>query len=366
MPPKTIMTRYLSVAILTCWTLAALADSATTTTAVAGTWRPHDRAFAHVSARQQAMLRLPFAARITALTAEPGASVTAGDELARFEAPELRRHLAAWHQARRELALARKRLQMLREGEKEHAVTRRDLAQSEQSMAEAEGKSHLAWETLAADLELINMASDAKELAQRINKQGPSSVARSLGSLRAPFTGVVTGRLAALGEQLAAGDPVLELEDLDHVYVDVGVAENTLAFWRNGETHWQAGTKKIALRPLDGVPLYDPATGLWLLRFETDNPGLVLREGSWIEVAHLGAPVPVVWVPAAALVARNGRTWCIVQEDERFKPVEVTAGTVTDDRIPVLSGLKPGNRVVTEGAYELLYRDLKELIKFVD
>ena len=300
------------------------------------------------------------------LTVEPGEQVTAGEEMARFEAPQLRRHLVAWQQAREEQALARKRLRMLHEGEEAHAITRRDLAQGEQAVAAARGKARLAWETLAADLDLMHVTSDAGALAQRLDRQGVRAVAQSLGRLRAPFAGVVTERRVALGEQLAAGDPVLELEALASVYVDVGVTGRELALWREGRSRWRAGAKRIRLRPLDGVPLYEADTGLWRLRFVTDNPGLALRDGAWIEVQHLGTPRPVVWVPAQAVVARNGKTWCIVQTGDRFKAVEVKVGTAAKGRIPVLSGLEAGSRVVTEGAYELLYRDLKELIKFVD
>jgi len=257
-----VVKRCLIVAMLSLWMPAALAGPPPTAPAVAGTWQPRAMAFAHVSTRQQAVLRLPFPARITSLLVEPGTRVRVDEELARFEAPLLRRHLAAWQQARREQVLALERLRLLREGEKEHAITRRDLARGEQTLTEAEGKAHLTWETLAADLDLIHVTINARVLAQRIDKQGLQAVSRSLGRLRAPFAGVVTDRRAALGEQLAAGDPVLELEALDSVYVDVGVIETSLPVWQDGETHWQAGEEKIGLRPLDSVPLYDAGTGL--------------------------------------------------------------------------------------------------------
>lgn len=367
MVEKLQINRYLMAVILSLWTLVTLAGPVPTIPAVAGTWQPRETAFAHVSARQQAVLSLPFSARITALAVEPGARVTAGEELASFDAPLLRRHLAGWRQARRELVLARKRLQVLRESEKEHAITRRDLAVGEQAVAEAEGKAGLAWETLAADLDLIHVATDVKTLAQRVGKQGLQAVARDLGRLRAPFTGVVTERRTALGEQLNAGDPVLELEALDRVYLDAGVPQASLSFWQGGETRWQAITKVFALRPMEGAPRYDADTGLWLLRFAADNPDYLLPDDAWVEVEHLGAPEPVVWVPAAAVVARGGKTWCIVQDGEQFKPVEVRVGPLSSDgRIPVLTGIKAGTRVVTGGAYELLYRDLKELIRFED
>jgi len=344
----------------------AVAAAPAMTTATAGRWQATATAFARVSARRQAHLSLPFAARIIALKLGPGARVSAGEELARFDAPLLRQHLAVWEQALRAVDLTQKRLQVLRESARQHTITRRELLTGEQAVAQATGRARMAWEMLAADLDRLHLKTDEDGLRHRLRKAGVVTVARQLGRLRAPFAGVVTGRRATLGEQLAVGEPVFELQALARMYLEVGVPEAALPFWRQGASYWRSGTEKVVLRPLDGVPLYDANTGLWLLRFEAGNPGRMLRTGAWVEVEHRGASEAVVWVPAAAVVARNGRTWCMVAEGTRFKAVEVRVGTAEAGRIPVLSGIQAGARVVTQGAYELLYRDLKELIKFVD
>lgn len=227
----------------------ALAASPPTAPAVAGSWRAVDTAFARVSARQQAVLSLPFAARITHLTVEPGGRVSAGEVLAHFDAPMLRQHLAAWVQARAELALAQKRVQVLRQGEEEHTVTRRERVAVEQAVGEARGRVRMAWEVLAADLDVLHEPADAKHLARQVEKQGLQQAARGLGRLRAPFDGVVVERRAALGEQPAAGEPILELEALERVYLDVGIAEQALARWR----------EPLACRRALGRP--EPASG---------------------------------------------------------------------------------------------------------
>ena len=342
------------------------ASEPATAVAEAGDWQPTRTAFARVSPRQQAMPGLPFDARIVELNVEPGARVAAGDELARFDAPLLRQHLATWQQALLEVRLAQKRLQVLRESESQHAITRRERVAGEQAVAQAQGKARMRWETLAADLDLLHIKGDAKTLEARIAKEGVPAVARALGRLRAPFAGIVTARQVALGVQVEAGKPVLELEALEQVYLDVGVPQTALSVWKAGETRWHAGTAQGPLRPLDGAALYDADTGLWLVRYQAGNPDRVLRDGAWIEVEHVGAPQAVVWVPAAAVVARNGKTWCVVQDGDQFTPVEVEVGPAVGERVPVVAGIKAGDRVVTDGAYELLYRDLKELIRFVD
>lgn len=340
----------------------------TTTKVEADVWQRTETAFANVKARQQAVIGLPFSARITALMAEPGARVNKDDILANFDAPQLRQHLALWHQKRIEFSLAKKRLNVLRQSEKSHTVTRREVTLGEIAVAQAEGEARMSWETLASDLDLLNIAANAKDLEQKIEKAGVGSLMAELGQLRAPFSGLVTKRWSAIGEQLAANKPILELEALDRVYVDVGVTEDQLAFWKTGETSWKTDHQSGALTALDGLPLYDQDSGLWQIRFEAENPELSLRDDAWIETQHKGEPQSVYWVPASAIVARKGKTWCIVQtKDGKAGAVAVRVGSADiKSRIPVLSGLKEGDMVVTKGAYELLYRDINELIRFVD
>ncbi len=357
---------HLFLSLMMLCAIPAMADSVVTETAIAGSWQPVVSAFARVSAHQRAVLSLPFFARIVALDVEPGTRVAAGNELLRFDAPLFRQHLAVWKQRLLELRLAKKRLQVLRESERQHVITRQERVLGEQAVARAQGQSGLAWQILAADLDLLHVQIDKKTLEDRIRKAGVQAVARNLARLRAPFAGVVSLRRAALGEQLSAGSPLLELETLDPVYVDVGLPERKLRVWQAGKTYWLKDKKRISLRRLPGVPLYDARTGLWLRRYESKNPGGFLRDGAWIEVQHQGVSQAVVWVPAAAVVARNGKTWCVIRKQDQFKAVEVHVGAVSGRRIPILSGLKAGTKVVTRGAYELLYRDIKELIKFVD
>jgi len=360
--------RALLAALALFWVAATTqAETLVTVAAEAGSWQPDETGFAQVSARRQAVLSLPFAVRITGLSAEPGARVAAGDELARFDAPLLRQHLAAWDQARLELRLTQKRLKVLLQSERAHAVTRSELALGEQAVARARGGVRVAWETLAGDLDLLHVPADSDLLAKQLEQQTTYQVAHDLGRLLAPFAGIVTERRTALGEQLTAGTPILELEALQHVYLDVGVSEATLPFWQGGQSHWRTGGRVGNLQPVPGTPRYDPDSGLWLLRFVADNPGLTLRDRAWVEVEHKGAAQSVVWVPASAVVARNGQTWCIVPADGSTRVVKVqVGGAAVAGRIPLLTGLSQGDPVVTEGAYELLYRDLKDLIRFED
>lgn len=346
--------------------LTSTASDFATVPVKSGSWEPTISAMARVSTRQQATLSLPFAARIIELKAEPGAVVTGGAELARFDAPRLRQNLTAWQQSRQELKLAQRSLDVLRASESERAITRREVTAGEQAVLQAKGNLRRNWETLAGNLSRINNNLDPAKLAADLSKDGVDAVAAKLEILRAPFPGTVTNLKAAVGEQLRNEDPVLEIEALNTVYLDVSIPQPDLPNWKAGKAIWHTPTDQGELSRLDVAPLYDKETGLWQLRFLADNKNQALRDGLWVNVVHYGPAQSVLWVPEEAVVSRDGKTWCVIPDGTRYRPVEVKVGQAVNEQVPILSGLSAENRVVTEGSYELLYRDLKELIKFVD
>lgn len=360
------MTRLLPL-LLICWTgLLQAASPPATRPVTTGPWQPRLSAFGQVSAAQQARLSLPFSVRITALPVEPGTLVSSGDTLARFEAPLLEQHLTTWQQYRQQRTLAEQQYRLLVASEKEHAATRLQLVAGEQALAAAETKTLLAWQTLAADLGQLNNPVTAQALGRRLDKQGTSALVPELGMLKAPFTGMISRRLATVGEQLLPDQPLLELDNLERVFIDVAVPEAELKDWLHGSTRWLSAQDTIKLQAVPGQPRYNAASGLWLLRFTADNPDRLLQDGAWIELQHRGETRSVVWVPESAVVSRHGKTWCLLADGKTFKPVEVQAAAPENGQVPIIAGLQSNDRVVTEDAYEWLYRDLKDLIKFVD
>jgi len=151
-----------------------------------------------------------------------------------------------------------------------------------------------------------------------------------------------------------------------HDYKKQGVPEKKLHNWLNGETVIEQENKVFKLQRLPGKPGIDTTSGMRQLLFKTDNPEILLRDGQWTQVVHRSPARPVVWIPETAVVSRNNKTWCIIAEDKKYTPRQITVGGARNGRVPVLSGLMPGQQVVSENGYELLYRDLKELIQFVD
>jgi multidrug efflux pump subunit AcrA (membrane-fusion protein) len=91
------------------------------------------------------------------------------------------------------------------------------------------------------------------------------------------------------------------------------------------------------------------------LRFEVDNDGgqlLVGQAGTAVLFTREQVTVPVV--PVTAILTEAGRPYLFVQaEGESFEKRMVQLGPREGDRVGVVGGVKPGERVVTRGAYDV-------------
>ena len=98
----------------------------------------------------------------------------------------------------------------------------------------------------------------------------------------------------------------------------------------------------------DSNSFYVPIT------FEFDNKGSVIP-GSFVEIYLLTAPKEgVLSVPVSSLIEEQGIYSVYIRLDEDgYKKQEVTTGANNGCEVEILSGLKPGDEVVTQGAYQI-------------
>ena len=98
----------------------------------------------------------------------------------------------------------------------------------------------------------------------------------------------------------------------------------------------------------DANSFYIPVT------FEFDNKGAVIP-GSFVEIYLLTSPMEeVLSVPVSALIEEQGIYSVFIRLDEEgYQKREVKLGANNGSEVQILSGLKPGETVVTQGAYQI-------------
>jgi multidrug efflux pump subunit AcrA (membrane-fusion protein) len=95
----------------------------------------------------------------------------------------------------------------------------------------------------------------------------------------------------------------------------------------------------------------DPATRVAVARIEVANPDLSLRPGMFANVQVKGLSEGLADIPVAALLARRDQFFVFTRnENGTFAQREVRPGEQHGQHVQILSGLRPGEPVVTEGA----------------
>jgi membrane fusion protein, heavy metal efflux system len=182
--------------------------------------------------------------------------------------------------------------------------------------------------------------------------------------LRSPITGRVAFVHADPGGVVDVGAPVVEVVDAARLWLEARVFESDAPRVRgtSGAMFAVAGrAEPVVVDAAHGGavlavgPAVDPIDRTVPVVFELPNPGDLLP-GTYADVRVFTAEsVDAVAVPAAAVVDDGGFPVVFVMDGgESFFKRRVTVGVRDGDRIAVTSGVAPGERVVSRGAYEVL------------
>jgi membrane fusion protein, multidrug efflux system len=186
-------------------------------------------------------------------------------------------------------------------------------------------------------------------------------------TIRAPFSGILGIRKINLGQYLAAGNAVVPLQSLDPIYVDFGVPQQSVAQVRRGNTlhvvSEDLGSREFTGRVTALDSVVDEATRNVQVQATLANPGGKLKPGMFVDVRlGFGQDRSVITLPASAIsYAPYGDSVFVITDlkdpkgnsyrgvRQQFVKVDGSRG----DQVAVISGLNPGEEVVTSGVFKL-------------
>jgi membrane fusion protein, multidrug efflux system len=262
--------------------------------------------------------------------------------------------------------------QIVREGE---VLALLDTRQEQAQLAAAEAQRELArlnYERMQGLLagRVISQAefdranADYRQTDARV---GEIKAAIERKTIRAPFSGVLGIRRVNLGQYMSGGDALVTLQSMNPIYVNFGVPQQSIAEMRTGRTVRVTADELPNVTFTGRITAIDSAVDTSTRNVQVQatlaNPGGRLRPGMFVKAAvALGAASAVVALPASAisyapygdsvfvvgdLKDRNGASYRGVRQ--QF----VKLGESRGDQISVVSGLKPGDEVVTSGVFKL-------------
>jgi RND family efflux transporter MFP subunit len=187
----------------------------------------------------------------------------------------------------------------------------------------------------------------------------PSQVVSTI-VVPAPITGVITSRSVNLGQVVAMGQDLLSVTNLSEVWVVGDLYEQDFKTVTVGSEAaittpaYPGLTLRGRVSYID--PRVDPQTRTAKARIEVPNSDGRLRLGMYVTVSFTAPGASAVVVPRSAVQAIGDRQVVFVPakgEDGKFIQRQVRLGSPTGDNYTVLSGLKPGEIIVTEGSFFL-------------
>jgi membrane fusion protein (multidrug efflux system) len=186
-------------------------------------------------------------------------------------------------------------------------------------------------------------------------------------TIRAPFSGVLGIRQANLGQYLAAGQAIVSLQSLNPIYVNFGVPQQNTSQVAVGRTlqvvsdDLKGAKFSGRVNALDSV--VSEQTRNIQVQATLSNPGNKLRPGMFVTVnLPVGKPREVIAVPASAInYAPYGDSVYVVtdmkdQKGNSFKGVRQQVVKIEGslgDQVGIVSGLNPGDEIVSSGVFRL-------------
>ncbi len=275
-----------------------------------------------VRAKLRAAIESKVSARIEALLVAPGQMVKAGELIAQLDPREI--------QAKLDQALA------VRE------QTTRDLSRSRELL----------------DKKITTQADfDAVQARARVAEGATREMETMLGYTKvvAPFDGIVTRKLADVGDLAAPGKPIIEMEDPRALRFEADVPEALIGHVKIDEklpVQVAEGAASIEGRVVEVAPVADAASRTFLVKLD-----LPVAEGTrsgqfgrvWVRTGESKS----IRAAASAIVVRGQMECLFVVADQRAQLRIVRTGKHTGGEVEILSGLSSGERVVSEGAQSL-------------
>ena len=191
---------------------------------------------------------------------------------------------------------------------------------------------------------------------------GLTDAAQIVSEIRvtSPADGMVIARTVNFGQVVAAGQELFVVTDLGTVWIIGDLYEKDFGSVRVGTPASvavpNAPSRSIAGRVAYIDPRVDPATRTAKVRVEVPNRDVALRLGQFVELTFAtGAGARRTVVPRAAVQSIAGRSvvYAATEDEGRFVERPVRLGAALGDAVEILDGLKPGERIVTDGSFYL-------------
>lgn len=290
----------------------------------------------------------PVSGPVTGLLVQVGSHVAPGTALATVASADFANAIATYRKAESTY----RNLQRIAEQDaqlfKTDAIARRDVEQAQTDAAAAAADRDAALQQLRA------LGVDSRYVEQVRNNPAVQNIP---AVIRSPIAGTVVERLITPGQLLAAGSTAaFTVADLSTVWVMANVFEADLSTVHSGQL--ATVTSSVSPQPFVGTvdyvsALVDPSSRATSVRLVVRNRDDLLKRDMYVRVSiHANANRSGILIPSSAVQRDDENLPFVFVETANgtFARRHVTLGSRVGDNYEALSGLTPGEKIVTDGA----------------
>ena len=275
----------------------------------------------------------PLAGRVTSVMVERGQHVKSGDKLFTVSSPNLAELRTDLEKANVEAATAKVNFDRTKALVDAGSLPAKELVTAQQQVTEAELAVRLASQKLSS---------------LKVAGSGEASF-----TVSAPRDGVVVEKTINVGQNVdPSSGSVLAIADLSDVWVVADLFETDIG-------QLVTGTKAkvvVGTNELDGAvdqvsAVVDPDRHTVPVRVRLANLDGALRPNAYAQIKFFDPTTAKVALPTSAVLS-DGLTTYVYMKDKsgQLKRRVVTAGSASAGKMPILSGVEPGDQVVVQGA----------------
>lgn len=219
------------------------------------------------------------------------------------------------------------------------------------------------YKTNQAILEAANAQKKVFDESSKITSQQITT--QTSFSVTAPISGTIVAVNKTIGEQVNAGEAIFEIINLDIVWVEAPIFESDLPKLEKLSeaifTTTANPTKEHVGKIVNIGAVVDEKTRTATVTFAVTNSDKALKVGMQANVRlDASESIDAMLIPKESVLDHEGKKIVyVLLSGEEFQRREVTLGDSYGDKVAILSGLQAGERVVTQGAYQLKLQELR-------
>ena len=309
---------------------------------------------------------MPYGGQVTQVFVDTGAQVAKGQPLLRIRTPDYvdaRNNLYAAESAHRSavaaLRIAEENNKRQDEIYKTAGGAFKDYRQSQSDLVAAQSAVFSSESALGAARDKLAIFGTNPAEIRRLEQGHAVGAIQAETTLRAPVDGLIATRAVAPGLIVSAGGstPVFTITDPRHVWLIAQLTEEDAALVHLGDTvevTTAAFPGRVFHATIDNIAAaLDPATHRLPVRASIDNPDRALKPQMFANftIRHRNTNATALLSPASAVMHEgdNARIWVALPHG-LLQARTIRTGDSVNGMVEVLSGLKPGERIVTAGA----------------